>query len=293
MLKNVLHLLKIKSNVILKRIFDNLQKNKFLEIIKYNKKIQNNLNLSIKEYKEYPEIEIEIIPILKKYDYFINLNNIEDKSFYHIYFNDSKKEIKRNHLNKTDKVNKIKVIIDHKVKTLNKLFYYCKSIESINFKRFYRANIIDMSYMFCGCTCLKKINFSNFNTNNVTDMSYMFFGCSLLKELNLSNFNTNKVKNMSYMFYECTSLKELNLSNFNTNKVINMSNMFFQCSSLKQLNLSNFKTYALKNISYMFCRCSSLTELNLSNFKNINSVDMNYMFFGCSDKLKKIIEFKI
>ena len=33
-------LLNIKSNIILKKIFDNMEKNKSLEIMKYNKKLQ-------------------------------------------------------------------------------------------------------------------------------------------------------------------------------------------------------------------------------------------------------------
>ena len=44
-----------------------MTKKKKLEIVKYNKKIQNRINLSVKDYKEYSEaftpIEIEIIPL--------------------------------------------------------------------------------------------------------------------------------------------------------------------------------------------------------------------------------------
>ena len=60
----------IKSRYILSKIYDNMPKKKKLEIIKYNKKIQNRLNLSIKDYKEYSEtftpIEIEIIKFIQK-----------------------------------------------------------------------------------------------------------------------------------------------------------------------------------------------------------------------------------
>ena len=74
-----------------------MTKKKKLEIVKYNKRIQNRINLDIKDYKEYSEafssIEIEIIPKKCEYDKFINVNK-KDKSYYHIYFNDNKKEIK-------------------------------------------------------------------------------------------------------------------------------------------------------------------------------------------------------
>ena len=78
----------IKSKYILSKIYDNIPKKKKLEIVKYNKKIQNRLNLSIKDYKEYSEIfsqiEIEIIPAKDEYGIFININK-NDKLYYHIF----------------------------------------------------------------------------------------------------------------------------------------------------------------------------------------------------------------
>ena len=61
----------IKSRYILSKIYDNMTKKKKLEIVKYNKKIQNRLNLSLNDYKEYREIEIEIIPNKGGYGKFI------------------------------------------------------------------------------------------------------------------------------------------------------------------------------------------------------------------------------
>ena len=59
-------LLKIKSKYVIKKLFSNLQRNKFLEIIKYNKKLQDRLNINFNVYKEFSEIIIEIIPIINK-----------------------------------------------------------------------------------------------------------------------------------------------------------------------------------------------------------------------------------
>ena len=57
----------LRSNYILKKVFYNLLKKKSLDIIKYNKKIKNRINISNKNYKEYSEIyssiEIEIKPV--------------------------------------------------------------------------------------------------------------------------------------------------------------------------------------------------------------------------------------
>ena len=209
------NLAKIRSKYIIIKIFDNLKKNKLLNNINYNKKYQKLMNKKLIDYKrEYSKIEIEIIPEKNSYGEFIKIS----KNGYHIYFNNNKEETKRKKINKGEKVNKIKVIIDYKIKSLSNLFDGCNCIKKINFTKFNNEDITNMSGMFYECSSLKELNFSNFNTNNVTDMKDMFYGCSSLKELNLSNFNTNNVKDMSGMFYNCSSLKELNLSNFNTNK---------------------------------------------------------------------------
>ena len=146
----------IKSKYILSKIYDNMTMKKKLKIVKYNKRIQNRLNLDVKDYKEYSEIEIEIIPIKDKYGKFINIKE-NDELYYHIYFNDNNEEIKNKYdIKEEDKVKKIKIIIDYQVKSFKELFYDCECIESINFKKFYRNNITDMSHIFRGCSSLKK-----------------------------------------------------------------------------------------------------------------------------------------
>jgi len=134
----------IKSKYILSKIYDNIPKLKKLVIVKYNKRIQNRLNLSTKDYKEYCEIEIEIIPIKGEYGEFININE-NDKLYYHIYFNDNNKEIKNKYSIWKKDITKIKIIIDYQVKSFNHLFSECKCIEYINFKKFYRNNL---KYLF-------------------------------------------------------------------------------------------------------------------------------------------------
>ena len=108
-----------------------------------------------------------------------------------------KKMKKDNYINENHNISKIYIIIDYQVESFSNLFKNCRYIESINFKKFYRNNIIDMSYIFNGCSSLKELNLNNFNTNNVTNMKSMFLGRFALKKLNLNNFNTNNVTNMS------------------------------------------------------------------------------------------------
>ena len=118
-----------KSNHILKRIFLNLAKNKYLEILKHNKKIQKRLNLNSNSYKEYSETYTSIIIKIKldenKYGEFININNETNESYFHVYFNDNKEEVKRNYLNEGEKLKKIKITIDSQVKSFYALFENC------------------------------------------------------------------------------------------------------------------------------------------------------------------------
>ena len=167
----------IKSQYILQKIFNNLKLKKTLKLIKYNKVIQNKIDIKKEDYYNYSKIIIEIVPvkIVKTAVYnfiwrdgfnnpaFVNIYEGYE-SYIHIYFNDNNKEIKRNYFMDKDEINKIKIILDNEIKSFSYLFNNCY-IEKITFKQFYREDITDMSYMFYECTSLKEINFNNFNTN--------------------------------------------------------------------------------------------------------------------------------
>ena len=252
---------KIRSKYIVIKIFDNFNQKRLLNIIHYNKKYQKLMNINLKSYKnEYLKIQIEIIPKENTYGQFINISKKNIRKNIHIYFNNNEKEIEGESIAKDDNISKIKIIINHKIKSLSHFFYNCKCIKKMNFIKFNRDDIKDMSYMFYGCSSLKELNLSKFNTNNVTNMEGIFDGCSSLKEINFIKFNRDDIKDMSYMFYGCSSLKELNLSNFNTNNVTNMISMFYDCSSLKKLNISNFNSNSSTSMTWMFDGCS----INLS-----------------------------
>ena len=252
----------IKSDYFLPKIFEYIIKYKALKILRYNKKLQRKLKLDINSYKEYSQkyssIEIELIPFDNEYGKFISSKN---KEYYHIYFDDEKEEIKRYSLNEGEKVKKIKIILEHQIKSFSGLFSICFCIKSINFKKFYRNDITDMSRMF-NASSFEEINFSNFNTDNVKYMKSMFAACQV-KKLDLSKFNTINVTNMLGMLDSCRALEELNISNFNNSN--------------------------LKDMRYMFAGCSSLKELKLPDSFTINDPDMGSAFDGISDELKKKI----
>ena len=201
----------IKSNYILKIIFDILRRNKALTIIKRSNKTKERLDININDYKNYrgiySSIEIEIIPYKNESGKFINIKDVE-RPYFHIYFdNNYEEEIQRKNLSVNDEISKINIIIEHQAKYFNNLFTSCHCIESIYFKKFYRNNIDNMNGMFNLNPALKEINFSNFKTDNVTKMGGMFLGNLGLKELNLSTFNTSNVTNMESMFFGCASLE--------------------------------------------------------------------------------------
>ena len=229
----------IKAYYFLIKIFNNLNKGKTLNIVKYNKKIKERINININDYKEYSEkcssIEIEIKPVNRKYGKFINNEN--KKIYYHIYFNNNdEEEIKRNYISKDEEIKIIKIKIDYQVKSFEYLFYGCDCIESIYFTKFYRNNIDNMGCMFSECLSLKELNLSNFNTNNAKEMSYMFYGYKSLTKLNLNNLKTIGEKYMTKMFNGCKSLINLDFPNFKGNIKTDKYKIFDGCDLLKKSN---------------------------------------------------------
>ena len=202
----------LQSDYFIQKFFGYIPERKSLETIRYNKSVQKRISININHYKAYFEtktsIELDVIPMKGKYGKFINIKD-KDKKYFHIYFNDNKKKEIEDTFLDFDNVSKISIIIDYQIKSFSELFKFCFCIESIEFKKFCRNNVTDMSGMFYGCSSLKELNLNNFKTNNVTYMSYMFYGCSSLNELNLNDFNTNNVTNMRGMFLGC--LEELKL----------------------------------------------------------------------------------
>ena len=160
---NSVSFMNIKSNYILQQIFEILDINKFLNIIRYSKLYQQKLEKSINDYKEeYSKIEIEIIPSSNNLVTFIEDSN--KKSFFHYYINNKKEELKRNYILRIDNAQKIKVIIDKEIKSFSGLFKDCVNNKSINFTKFNRKDINDMSNMFQGCSALEELNISKFKT---------------------------------------------------------------------------------------------------------------------------------
>ena len=134
-------LLKIKSKYILCEILSNLLQIRLLKLIKYNKNMQKKLDINY--IKKYKMIEIEIIPD-DSFGQFINIDEKNDK-YYHVYFNDNNEEKKVKKIVSTDKVKKIRIILDYEIKSFFHLFMDCCCNKKIIFKNFIRNDINNMS----------------------------------------------------------------------------------------------------------------------------------------------------
>ena len=169
-----------------------------------------------------------------------------------------------------------------KVTDMNRMFYSCKSLTSLDVTHFNTANVTDMSYMFSLCRSLKSLDVTHFNTANVTNMRSMFSACRSLTSLDVTHFNTANVTNMYNMFWSCTHLKSLDVTHFNTANVTDMSSMFYSCNSLTSLDVTNFNTEKVTNMRSMFYDCSALTSLYVTHFNTANVTDMSFMFYNCA-----------
>lgn len=168
---------------------------------------------------ESTSIPIQVSEVNKWYSYL----SPKDKGLYMIEGNSVKKVVVKANINFIGNVSTIIPI----------------STVEASFKGSNTSNVTSMNRMFYRCNVLTSLDLSSFDTSNVIDIDSMFNNCNNLTSLDLSNFNTSKVTNMSYMFKDCRSLESLDLSNFNTSKVTSMKGMFTSCSKLNTITMKN------------------------------------------------------
>ena len=110
--------------------------------------------------------------------------------------------------------------------SLVSLFEGIRNMISISFTEKFETNFITkMNRMFYNCESLKSIDLSYVNTKNVDDMNYMFYQCLELGSIDLSKVRSNNVDDVSYLFENCISLTSIDISNF-TNSLIDTTDMF-------------------------------------------------------------------
>jgi len=57
---------------------------------------------------------------------------------------------------------------------MEKMFYGCSSLESLDINNWDTSNVSNMWGMFQGCRSLTSLDLSSWDTSNVTDMAFMF-----------------------------------------------------------------------------------------------------------------------
>jgi surface protein len=185
----------------------------------YNPKWQNLIDLTLNDdYNKRPNID-------EVYDYIENeINNNNEIictynknekriNILHDYKSDYlEKEYKESYNEAKNNINEdnIEIYINNKKIKFNSE-YESDEIGLITIKFKFKKLLTSTAFMFYYCKSLKSIDLSSFNTNNVTNMRYMFHNCSSLKSIDLSSFNTNNATDMSFMFYYCSSLKKENI----------------------------------------------------------------------------------
>ncbi len=167
------------------------------------------------------------------------------------------------------------------VKTMEDMFAYCRSVESLDLRTFNTSKVENFITMFSYCLSLKNLDITSFNTTNAKDMSGLFNYCDKLESLDLHNFNTSNVTNMAMTFNCCFSLTSLDLTSFDTSKVTNMYGMFADCRKMVGINLISFNTSHVTDMFGMFQNCTNLESLDVSHFDMSNVTNIGNMFVQC------------
>ena len=181
----------IKSGLILKLIFRNINKKLQLKLIKFNRNLTYKLNIGINDYKIYQTLT----EFNKKYSLKIEDNNIEKIDIIDISNNDIKEII--NYMNKIEfkKLKQLSITAQ----------YYC-----------FNSHFSDITILKdVKLEKLEKLNLWNNIISNIDELENVNF--NQLKELNLGN---NKIYDISVI--KNVSFKNLEILNLSDNFIVNI-----------------------------------------------------------------------
>ena len=82
--------------------------------------------------------------------------------------------------------------------TMFAMFYWCKSVVSLDLSSFDTSNLVDIEDMFGSCDNLSEINVSNWDTSNLVYLHNAFDDNPSLKSIDLSGWDTSKVNLRQY-----------------------------------------------------------------------------------------------
>jgi surface protein len=121
--------------------------------------------------------------------------------------------------------------------SLSKLFYNCKSLETISFSSDDPDfGVKDMDNMFYGCNALKEIDFSSWkgSSDHYINMSRLFYNSKSLTTVG-GDFNNLYISDAREMFYGCVSLKSLSFGPNMVTDGINLKKMFYNCENIESI----------------------------------------------------------
>ena len=247
--------------------------------------------MSVRLVQEVPKLEVytEFVEETGTLTYYYDMNRLERTGVTEHY--DPINDVNLNVFHFNSYATKVKkAVIDPSMKdasltSMEMMFFGSPNLSNMTtiegLENLNTTNVTNMERMFYGCEKLTSLNLSSFNTQNVENMSKMFKGCSALTSLDLSSFNTENVTDMYEMFIGCSALTSLDLSSFNTENVTNMCEMFYYCTTLTSLDLSSFNTSNVTNMLRMFCDCTELKTIYCNNDWSTTSAKSDEMFSGC------------
>ena len=176
--------------------------------------------------------------------------------------------------------------------SLSKLFYNCKSLETISFSSDDPDfGVKDMDNMFYGCNALKEIDFSSWkgSSDHYINMSRLFYNSKSLTTVG-GDFNNLYISDAREMFYGCVSLKSLSFGPNMVTNGINLKKMFYNCEKIESIrfyinSISNDSDISLyfhpSEMTAIFYNCKSLKSITFNHFENSRVHNMSYMLYNC------------
>ena len=192
-------------------------------------------------------------------------------------------------------LNSNKFVTSQETNTLERMFYNCQNLISLDLSGFHESRVTKTTSMFENCISLESLSMQNFLAYDVDNSDSMFKNCKSLISLDLSSFEGCMVY-MQNMFQGCTALKEIKIPNIITESSLSLAGLFAGCESLTSANLSHFDTSLVTDFNDIFLNCSKLQSIDFGDEKHWDTAEGNYMrsmFEGCHDlKSLSIKKFK-
>lgn len=150
------------------------------------------------------------------------------------------------------------IVVTKSATNLNKMFFGCENLISVNTDRWDISNVTDISGMFANCYSLESFTFSPPDTKKILDAYDMFYDCRSLISVNITFSPDSRIRNIENMFRDCVNLEDCNIRFASDNEQY-MYGFFDRCYSLFQVNFGSIKEGS--DTTYMFHYCYNLEDI--------------------------------